>query len=234
MLACEGLQRHGAVISWQKADILSLLTGWDTGLPSSDLERSPSFGKHFAMQKYSSLSIGLYRRYLFALAQLSCREALAKEWERSEAFLKSAPEKMTEDHVKRQRHFFAFTYALAGHPERALEILRHVPPSESDHKLTQATTRAYRSFVYDHYSCLNLSAGPKLWEKIDRDFQSIPADPKRALELFKRYLVMDYTRGHTLRNVEIHEIEGQEILLVSPLKQTQPLYAKALTAPAVG
>lgn len=224
-----------------RKDLLALLTGYEDGLPKEGVERGFSFRSTFKDNQISHNSI-LYRRYIFAIAQLGLGDTLWAEWEAafSSRLISNHKNLKVEKFATEGAQTFALAFSIAGDSNRAFEILSTIPPRspeirKKDHSnITRNDhSKVLRSLIYDHYKALNLSAVPEFWQRVRLELAEVPQNAEGALELLQRYLLNDYERGVQKRRVVIKKLEDGELgemLMVWPLKEGVPLFAKALTS----
>ncbi|KAE9367976.1 hypothetical protein N431DRAFT_429246 [Stipitochalara longipes BDJ] len=192
-----------------KSDFLHLVTGWEGGIPRDGKTRDLSFASLFSQNNSTEFSACIYPRYLLALGELKRNKALWSEWE-SVGKTQLPPVFRGDHHSRFRARMFAFAFLLGGDKNRALEVLRSVPPDHEDiftpgyHELVKNWEYSGGSYtnapnissgewlltlIHDHYSFNNVWPKANLLEVMKRAIRYLPKDPLDVLNQLDRFVL---------------------------------------------
>lgn len=193
----------------RKSDFLRLLTGWEKdGMRQDGEERSLSFASLCHQDSSTEFSTCLYPRYLLALGELKCTQALWAEWKSVEVNAEYMPFPSLfrgTEHMRFRARMFAFAFLVGGDKLRALEVLRWVPTYHED-IFTKGYEELIRTYTYNdapnlssgewllalihyHYIFNNVWPKPDLRDEMTEAIAHLPKDPLEALNQLNRFVL---------------------------------------------
>jgi len=191
------------------SDFLRLLTGWEKdGIRQDGEERSLSFASLCHQHSSTEFLTCLYPKYLLALGELKCTQALWAEWKSTEVNAEYMPFPSLfrgAEHMRFRARMFAFAFLVGGDKLRALEVLRWVPVGHED-IFTKGYEELIRTWTYedapnlssgewllalihDHYTFNNVWPKPDLLDEMKEAIAHLPKDPLEALNQLNRFVL---------------------------------------------
>jgi hypothetical protein len=192
-----------------KSEFLRLLTGWEKdGIRQDGEKRSLSFASLCHQDSSTEFLTCIYPKYLLALGEVKCTEALWAEWKSAEANAEYMPFPSFfrgAEHMRFRARMFAFAFLVGGDKLRALEVLRWVPTDHED-KFTKGyqgliSTWTYvdapnlssgewlLALIHDHYLFNNVWPNTDLLNEMKEAIAYLPKGPLEALNELNRFVL---------------------------------------------
>lgn len=192
-----------------QSDFLRLLTGWEKdGIRQDGEERSLSFASLCHQDSSTEFLTCIYPKYLLALGELKCTQALWAEWKSAEVNAEYMPFPSLfrgAVHMRFRARMFAFAFLVGGDKLRALEVLRWVPThhedifTEDSEELTRTWTyndspnlssgEWLLALIHDHYTFNNVWPKPDLLAEMKEAIAHLSKDPLEALNQLYRFVL---------------------------------------------
>jgi len=229
----------------RKSEFLRLLTGWEKdGIRQDGEKRSLSFASLCHQDSSTEFLTCLYPKYLLALGEVKCTEALWAEWKSAEANAEYMPFPSFfrgAEHMRFRARMFAFAFLVGGDKLRALEVLRWVSTYHED-KFTKGyqgliSTWTYAdapnlssgewllALIHDHYHFNNVWPNTDLLNEMKKAIAYLPKDPLEALNELNRFVLEGLDVNDNERRYVGWEknTSGQVGLAIRP-EEAEPVY----------